>query len=1768
MWIEIAAAAYLIGRYVYHRWIKDQPKEPTHSLSVPRTDEGTPIPLIYGRCRVWRPVLIWSGNQVISGDAGGELGPQPFIDLLFVAGIPFQGGLGKLVGNSRSVWFGDRPVFAGVNSDVGGVQDVIIGNNNADGSELNFPGTLVYEGSPTQAFPAALISDADPTLVPDFRNQCLVFMTGTFGVSFDVPSVAFEMESYSVKTAIFPAHLATDACPASVIYDLLTSSWGKLNLPASKIDEPSFSACSVTLLAEQHGYSRCLDDNAEASQIIDDILRQIDGVLYEEPTTGKLVLKLIRQDYVLASMPIVNPDNVLGDLQNFSVGSWRDIMNEVRVTYPSRDNDYNDTTARAQNMANAVGQGNRLRSTTLHFPGVCTPALAQQIAARELAVLSRPTTKCTVRVNREFYATRPGDVVRLTWPKLGLVDMPMRVARVDLGQLYDGAITLDLIHDVFGQTLGAFESPPSTPLTQGTPSPFYDRVVTESPYWLQLYATSEGTLPNADTQRLMGFARPRDASDKFYLESTTAPATPYSQEFPLTRLPYSARVITNYGRELEPYDTATGLEIDLAGSPWESTLVATLGAAWDADGISNFGHSLIVVGSEIMAYETATSLGGTQYRLNNVWRGLLDTAPVDHAEDEIVYWIGPFYGGTNFIGRKGWVFALAGATARLVPNLGILTGSGEDPADAITIAKRSAKPLRVSDLGLAGDLVTGVDGIPVVSGWYKRVTSIEEGFKFRFQGRLRTNPLVVRGDAAGETPESGTSWEVWAQKELHDELASEVSIGAGVGVTDDGSKPAYLLGEAGHGEIDVILHSRRAGALSWQSPRVRVTAARYRNLLANARFASLPVSGSTDLSPGWTGVNAQGLLGTFSLEATAAGAYLTGTSATPATFEQTVEIQGYLPRGLEATLTYYARNRNADADDTCAVTLAALDAAGVSLGTVVDAAFAPPTAAWQRRSVALVLPAGTAKLRVSGTLANVGAGTAPESCVADFVLRLGQLDDAGLANPSFETGGIASWTVGSGAFGTGTAGASPSTTYAQGGASASSTLYQEFALPAGWDVGGSAVVTCWRGTAISGDTGRVTVEVRDSGGAVLATSQTAVEAIALNTWAKRRLAVDIPATGEAAVIRVTLTANRAAGAGLSGALFDEVLLAVHKDLDPAYQRRLSFAEPSIQPTPATWQQVALTFPDLTRPVVFGASSPPIEMASSDGVSRLASKGVGLWWRFSSTVNAYEFARGGHDYRAVGVHASGSQAFANFGAAASFTVVALFRLDEHAFGGACGLVGRRSLTSGWGIEINASGQVTAVLQGTGGTKTVSRPTTVHDGAWHMAALRYDATADTLDAFDERGFTSVSTAAGLGEFTSAALDNPFRIGRSRDAIDPLPGMIARVYVVQNTALTDAEIGAFFAYGEAPAGITHTRNVVAWADVKPDAAGALAASFAVDQLASAYADALVGGSTGYGAAVAKAVTNLVPSWDFAGASYVADVGAVLTQDVVDPTGRPWGVNVAATATAGLKVVGLTFDATATATLVFYARAASGTPSIDIELLNASDVVKDTETVVLSTLWQKFVVSFAGWDASSATARIRWRGDGAPVMFDLGTPLHVSQGTDVPSLLPQPLAAMVDVSLGLSQTLPVQFNAEGEIVVTGVATQASPPTSSLVNVHNGVDDDDRREVLATLAAPVLDHLDAAGAASASSATVIDWTALWTLRARWCAAGLLDDAATPFAGIIADGSVDSDDYGRVATFGYSTVPAEEIQIGDGTQDTPNALIREVVLRAREPKLV
>ena len=481
MWMLIAEAAFLIGDYIYHRYEDSQQTSLplAQTLTLPTSLDGSSISLFYGTVRIRAPIMAGWGEAITLTDFGDYSEQVYGVNMFFNVGIPFDGGTQKFV----NVYAGELElpivVDSGQTGDGGFETPYTINNQNVFptvetggffiGGQLEFlngnaaqnlvdPGTLLA----TTNAGKWMIDGSDlggglaPQVVPGYRGYSSVLLFGGDSLPWIIGG-ATQPDAYSFEMSSFPAsffgpsdRIGEDANPADVIYDILTGTFGKLGLDASRVDGASFNQAAHTLDSEGNGYSREVAYGQTAGDVITDILKQVDGLIYEDPLDKTIHLKLIRSDWDPTAVPVVSPANC-SELQNFAASGWTDVPNKIQVVYTDRSNFYRDGAGSAQNQANAVGQDGEVRMVQLQMPGVTTQALADQICSRELAAQSKPQMKCRAICDRTMLRVLPGDVVMLNWPEANISRVAMRVAAVGRGTLDANQISLDLIQDYFYQ---------------------------------------------------------------------------------------------------------------------------------------------------------------------------------------------------------------------------------------------------------------------------------------------------------------------------------------------------------------------------------------------------------------------------------------------------------------------------------------------------------------------------------------------------------------------------------------------------------------------------------------------------------------------------------------------------------------------------------------------------------------------------------------------------------------------------------------------------------------------------------------------------------------------------------------------------------------------------------------------------------------------------------------------------------------------------------------------------------------------------------------------------------------------------------------------------------------------------------------------------------------------------------------------------------------------------------------------------------------------
>lgn len=277
------------------------------------------------------------------------------------------------------------------------------------------------------------------------------------------------------------AEINGSANPAHMVYECLTNTeWG-MGYPSTSLDDASFRAAADALFDEGFGLNMIWLQQSKIEQFIKQIMDHIGGVLTTSPSTGLFVLKLIRANYDVATLPVLNPDNVIA-LESYQRAAWGETTNEIVLIYTKADT-FKETSITVQELANIQAQGGVV-SQTNRYPGITDETLAARVAMRDLAAVSTPLAKIRLKVNRTAWNLYPGDIFKLAWPPLGLDSLVFRIATIHGGTLTDGTISIEAVEDVFGLPVAAYTAPQQTGWVDPVPEPTVatPRRLIETPY--------------------------------------------------------------------------------------------------------------------------------------------------------------------------------------------------------------------------------------------------------------------------------------------------------------------------------------------------------------------------------------------------------------------------------------------------------------------------------------------------------------------------------------------------------------------------------------------------------------------------------------------------------------------------------------------------------------------------------------------------------------------------------------------------------------------------------------------------------------------------------------------------------------------------------------------------------------------------------------------------------------------------------------------------------------------------------------------------------------------------------------------------------------------------------------------------------------------------------------------------------------------------------------------------------------------------------------
>jgi hypothetical protein len=602
-------------------------------FQAPTAEEGRAIPVIFGTVKCAGPNVVWYGDlKAVPIKKKSGLFSHTVVGYKYYLGLdlaichgPIDAFIELRAGQSPDdiavprintvetadaiTTFLNAPKLFGGEDKEGGLYGEVV----------------IYKGTPTQTADPYLVSVIGAADVAEYTGLCRIVARGVY------VGTSNYLKNWSPVLRRCPSNLGQvdavtningDANGIEIIYECMTSTaWG-LGMPPSRFNIANWQGAAQQVAAEGAGISMILDNPQSADQVIGDICRHLDCVVYTDPATGLWNVTLARNDYDPETLLEIGPDDIVEKPQ-FTRGSWEETLNEVKVKYIDRG-DFKEHIVQAHESAN-LAVTNEVKSETIEFLGFSNAELAQLAAMRELKTHSYPLARLSAKVNRKAWALRMASPFRYTYPADGIDQLVMRVTNIKYGNLAESKIEIEAVEDVFAVAYAAFDTPIVSKWTDpnaDASAPTAETAI-ESPY--QMLPTT-----TAHNRVLVGAARADSISLGYEVWVDKLDGLGYSETNVIEHFCPSGLLVAPYPR--------TTAALDVAGFVLNTSRDLDTVIGTDVTGRVR-GDCLVMFADtgEICAFQGAHNNGDGTFSFSTIVRGVFDTVPADHAAGSRVW---------------------------------------------------------------------------------------------------------------------------------------------------------------------------------------------------------------------------------------------------------------------------------------------------------------------------------------------------------------------------------------------------------------------------------------------------------------------------------------------------------------------------------------------------------------------------------------------------------------------------------------------------------------------------------------------------------------------------------------------------------------------------------------------------------------------------------------------------------------------------------------------------------------------------------------------------------------------------------------------------------------------------------------------------------------------------------------------------------------------------------------------------------------------------
>ena len=438
----------------------------------------------------------------------------------------------------------------------------------------------------------------------------------------NLASYKTEKEALDKRGALHLGKISEDLNPAEAIYEIcVNNDWG-CAIDKDKIDIDSLYELGKTCEKEGMGVSVQISAVTPAKTVIGNILSHINGMFFDNPKTGKLTFKLIRNDYDENSLITLSVDNC--ESCEFSRLDWSETASSVTASFTDCDNKYETSTLPVYDLAN-VKITKTITDKQIDAGYFTTSANAKTYAQNELLSAGYPLAAASIKANRVAHNLTVGQPFILNWEPYGVKKTIMRVTDIDYAGLKDGIISIEAIEDVFSfdKTVYAFSNGSEWKDVDHLPEVVTNKKFIESPYemnnTLDTFVYAMAVNPSAYSV-YWDVWRNKDGS--YYISAKSSNWTA------------GARMV--YGTDAN-YISDDKFEVKELGSvPLFDDRIELINKKPELYN-NTTGRNIAIIDNEIVSYNNIVKMPNGNYSIEGIIRGIYDTIPVIHTSSSIIY---------------------------------------------------------------------------------------------------------------------------------------------------------------------------------------------------------------------------------------------------------------------------------------------------------------------------------------------------------------------------------------------------------------------------------------------------------------------------------------------------------------------------------------------------------------------------------------------------------------------------------------------------------------------------------------------------------------------------------------------------------------------------------------------------------------------------------------------------------------------------------------------------------------------------------------------------------------------------------------------------------------------------------------------------------------------------------------------------------------------------------------------------------------------------